>query len=67
MKSMESKVHEALQLLRLARNNMSKEDFLSAVHDVTNDNNVAAVLMLAATQVSLQRMKENVDFNSYLV
>lgn len=62
MKSMEFKVNEALQLLRLARNNMSEERFLNAVYDATNDNNVAVVLMLAATQISLQRIKENVDF-----
>lgn len=45
---MEQRLREALQEIRLCRNNMSKEDFDSIVTDETVDNNVAFPLIEAA-------------------
>jgi hypothetical protein len=45
---MEQRLREALQEIRLCRNNMSKEEFKSIVTDETVDNNVAFPLIEAA-------------------
>lgn len=51
-------IEEALQLLRQARNNMTKADFLAEVRRVTEDANVALPVIEAASQVSLARLVE---------
>jgi hypothetical protein len=53
-----TRIEEALELLRRAKNNMFREDFLAEVHRVTMDANLAEGLMLAATQVSYARLVE---------
>jgi hypothetical protein len=45
---MEQMLREALQEIRLCRNNMSKEEFDLIVTDETADNNVAFPLIEAA-------------------
>jgi hypothetical protein len=53
---MKSILENALQDIRRARNNMSKDEFLKTVHDLTNDANVAVPLMEAASVCSIERL-----------
>lgn len=50
-------IEEALQGLRRARNNLSRDAFLAEVRRVTEDANVAMPLMEASTQVSMERLR----------
>jgi hypothetical protein len=53
---MKTILENALQDIRRARNNMSKDEFLKTVHDLTNDANVAVPLMEAASVCSIERL-----------
>ena len=55
---MEQRLREALQEIRLCRNNMSKEKFDSIVTDETADNNVAFPLIEAAFATAYLIAKE---------
>ena len=58
---MKQKLEQALQDLRECRNNMSKEEFLRTVTDITEDANVAIVLMEAASVCSMHRLRKNAE------
>lgn len=60
---MKQKLEQALQDIRTCRNNMSKEEFLLAVNDITKDANVAVPLMQAASVCSMQRLQKNAERN----
>ena len=51
---------QALEMLRTARNNMSKEDYLFAVMKSTMDANIAMPLIEASSQVSIRRLQQNI-------
>ena len=55
----EHNIRNALSLLRLARNNMPKSDFLKTVREYTEDANVAMPLLEAASVVSYERIAKN--------
>lgn len=55
---MEQRLREALQEIRLCRNNMAKEEFKSIVKDETADNNVAFPLIEAAFATAYLIAKE---------
>jgi hypothetical protein len=53
---MKTILENALQDIRKARNNMSKDEFLKTVYDSTDDANVALPLMEAASVCSVERL-----------
>lgn len=55
---MEKELKKSLNLLRKARNNMSKQEFQEAVSKLTKDANIAEPLIIASSQVSYERMKQ---------
>jgi hypothetical protein len=59
MHRMENKIREAIASLRLAKNNMSRNEFLQSVKANTTDADDAEALMLASSQVSYERMQNN--------
>lgn len=56
---MEQRLRAALQEIRLCRNNMSKEEFMSTVTDETTDNNVGFPLIEAAHAAAYLMAKNN--------
>jgi hypothetical protein len=56
---MEKRLRAALQEIRLCRNNMPKEEFMSTVTDETIDNNVAFPLIEAAFATAYLIAREN--------
>jgi len=52
----------ALETIRLCRNNMSKQEFLDSIREVTNDNNIAFPLLEAASVCSMDRIRQNVEY-----
>lgn len=60
---MKQKLEQALQDIRVCRNNMLKEEFLRAVNDITENANVAVPLMEAASVCSMHRLRKNAERN----
>lgn len=55
----ESRLKDALEEIRLCRNNMSKEDFLRAVYWFTRDNNVLVPLIELGSVCTVKRIEIN--------
>jgi hypothetical protein len=56
---MNDKIKEAIASLRLAKNNMNRDEFLYSVRKNTVDANDAEALLIASSQVSYERMVNN--------
>jgi hypothetical protein len=59
---MKQELTKALETIRLCRNNMSKQEFLDSIREVTNDNNIAFPLLEAASVCSMDRIRQNVEY-----
>jgi hypothetical protein len=59
---MKQELMMALEIIRLCRNNMSKQEFLDSIREVTNDNNIAFPLLEAASVCSMDRIRQNVEY-----
>ena len=54
-----SRLKDALDEIRLCRNNMSKQDFLQAVYQLTQDNNVLVPLIELGSVCTTNRIPIN--------
>jgi hypothetical protein len=57
---MEQTLIDALQQIRLCRNNMSRNEFHCVIDNTIKDNNVLLPLIELSTHCTMQRVKENV-------
>lgn len=56
----ESRLKDALEEIRLCRNNMSKEDFLRAVYWYAQDNNILVPLIELGSVCTTNRIQINI-------